>query len=65
MKTYTLKELRIKNNMTLEEAGAQLGLSRQAVEQFEKRRSMPKLQTIKKILKLYKVKFEQIDWQDE
>ncbi len=64
MKTYTLEELRKKNKLTQNQVGEHLGVSRQAVQQFEKGESSPKLSTIKRILDLYKVKFEQIDWPD-
>ena len=63
MKQYTLRELREKNNWTLEEVGKKMGgVSRQAVSMWETGVQVPNLRTIKKFLKIYEVKFEQVKW---
>lgn len=63
MKKYTLKELREKNKMTLEEVGKKLGgLSRQRVSIQESGKNDIKISTAEKYMKLYGVKFEQVKW---
>ena len=63
MKKYTLKELREKNKMTLEEVGKKLGgLSRQRVSIQESGKKDMKISTAEKYMKLYGVKFEQVKW---
>lgn len=63
MKKYTLKELREKNKMTLEEVGKKLGgLSRQRVSIQESGKKDMKISTAEKYMKLYGVKFEEVKW---
>lgn len=63
MKKYTLKELREKNKMTLEEVGKKIGgLSRQRVSIQESGKKDIKISTAEKYMKLYGVKFEEVKW---
>ena len=63
MKKYTLKELRMKNKMTLEEVGEKIGgLSRQCVSIHENGKNDITISTAEKYMKLYGVKFEQVKW---
>ena len=63
MNKYTLKELREKNKMTLEEVGEKLGgLSRQQISLQESGKKDIKISTAEKYMKLYKMKYEQIKW---
>ena len=63
MKKYTLKELREKNHWTLEEVGKKLGgVSRQAVSSWESGERVPQLDNVIQFLKIFNVKFEQVNW---
>ena len=63
MKKYTLRELRKKNKMTLAEVGKKMGdVSKTTIYQWENGWRVPSLPTIEMFLKIYKVKFEQVDW---
>ena len=63
MKKYSLKELREKNKWTLEEVGKKMGgVSRQAISCWEKGERVPQLENVIQFLKIYGVKFEQVDW---
>ena len=63
MKKYTLRELREKNNWTLEEVGKKMdGVSRQTICMWETGVRLPTIPTIDKFLKIYGVKYEQVEW---
>lgn len=56
----TIKELRIKNNMTQKELADKLFVTAQAVSRWENDEVEPNLQTIKEIAKLFKVSTDSI-----
>ena len=56
----TLKALRINNNLTQLEASKKLGISESTLNNYENHKSYPDVPTIEKILKLYKVNYDDI-----
>lgn len=62
MKKYSLRELREKNNMTLEQVGQKMGVNRQAIHCWETGKRTPQIRNIYKFLEIYGVKFEDVEW---
>jgi len=56
----TLKALRINNSMTQAEAAKKLGISEYTLNNYENFKSYPDVPLIEKILKLYKVKYDDV-----
>lgn len=56
----SLKALRINNNLTQLEASKQLGISESTLNNYENFKSFPDVPVIEKILKLYKVNYNDI-----
>lgn len=56
----TIKDLRIKNNMTQKELADKLFVTAQAVSRWENDEVEPNLQTIKEIAKIFKVSTDSI-----
>ncbi len=55
-----IREYRIKNNLTQEELGAKLFLSKQAVSKWENGRSLPDLETTKKLVDILGIDSKEI-----
>ena len=64
-----LKELRLKNKLTLAQLGDKVGLTKSFLSQVEKEKSSPSITTLMKILAVYNVKaadfFQSIEKSDE
>lgn len=56
----SLKAIRINNNLTQLEAAKKLGISEYTLNNYENYKSFPDVQIIEKILKLYKVDYNDI-----
>lgn len=56
----TLKALRINNNLTQEEAGKKLGVTKDTISRWENAKSFPNVKQIKEIEKLYNVTYDDI-----
>ncbi|MDE6659765.1 MAG: helix-turn-helix transcriptional regulator [Eubacterium sp.] len=55
-----LKELRVKNNLSQEKLGAELGLSRQSISKWEQGYAMPDTENLLKLSELYGVSVDTI-----
>ena len=56
----TLKALRINNNLTQEEVGKKLGVTKDTISRWENAKSFPNVKQIKEIEKLYNVTYDDI-----
>lgn len=56
----TLKAIRINNNLTQQEASKMLGIAETTLNKYENFKSFPDVPMIEKILKLYKVDYNDI-----
>lgn len=60
----SLKEARKKAKLTQEQVAKELGITRLTVANWEDGRSYPDALELKKLLTLYGVKFESVDFQE-
>ena len=56
----TLKALRINKNLTQEEVGKKLGVTKDTISRWENAKSFPNVKQIKEIEKLYNVTYDDI-----
>jgi DNA-binding XRE family transcriptional regulator len=59
-KTDKIAELRIKNGYSVAALANAVGVSRQAIDQIEKKQICPKAHTAKVICDIFKVQFEEL-----
>ena len=57
-----IKNIRKKNNITQEELAKNLSVTRQAVSSWESGERVPQLDNVIQFLKIFNVKFEQVNW---
>lgn len=62
MEKITLRALRVNNGYTLETASDLLGISVDTLSKYERGKSKISIDVINKILQLYHVKYENIDF---
>lgn len=58
----TLRAARVNAGLTIEKAAAKLGINRDTLSRWERGRSYPSVLEFKSIEKLYKVKYEDIEF---
>ena len=58
----TLKELRVARGLTREEAAKKIGIGLSTVYAYERADRLPDVDTIEKILQVYCVQYEEIEW---
>ena len=58
----TLRAARVNAGLTIEKAAAKLGINRDTLSRWERGRSYPSVLEFKLIEKLYKVKYEDIEF---
>ena len=59
---FTLKAIRINNNMSQEEAAKEIGVSVDTLGNYERGKSFPDIPILKKIEEVYGVKYENINF---
>ena len=59
---FTLKAIRINNNMSQEEASKKIGISVDTLGNYERGKSFPDIPILKKIEEVYGVKYENINF---
>lgn len=62
MEKISLRALRINAGYTLDGASAKIGVSRDTLSNYERGISRPNNDIIDKLLALYGVKYENVDW---
>lgn len=62
MEKATLKALRINRGLTLEQASKALGINIVTLSSYENAKTFPDVQTINKILELYKTSYDNINF---
>lgn len=61
----TLKALRVNAGFTIEKASKELGISTVTLRNYETKKTIPNLQTLHRMLKLYNAKFSNFEYLDE
>ena len=62
MEKVTLKALRINKGYTLEEASKALGINITTLSSYENAKTFPDVQTINKMLNLYEISYDNINF---
>lgn len=62
MITLTLKEARKNKKLTLEEVAEKLNLTASTISKYENGTIIPKIDQINSLLKLYEVRYEELDF---
>lgn len=60
--TFTLKACRVNKNLSLEDAAKELGISLHTLKNYEAGTTYPPIDIVFKMLALYKVKIEAVDF---
>ena len=61
----TLKALRVNAGFTIEKASKELGISKVTLRSYESKKTIPNIEMLSKMLKLYNAKFSKFEYSIE
>ena len=62
MKKYSLKAIRVNAGLTMKEASEKIGISVVTLRNYEKYKTIPNIKIIQKMLGIYKVTIDEINF---
>lgn len=62
MKKYSLKAIRVNAGLTMKEASERIGISVVTLRNYEKYKTVPNIKIIQKMLEIYKVTIDEINF---
>ena len=62
MKKYSLKAIRVNAGLTMKEASERIGISVVTLRNYEKYKTVPNIRIIQKMLEIYKVTIDEINF---